>query len=358
MKLSFQIANQSKVPILYSGEPGGGKSSSIAAFGKAIDLLTEVVIASIREPSDFSGLPVLTDGGVILHAPSWAHRLHKAGGGLLFLDEISTAAPAVQASLLRVVLDRVVGDLELPEKTLVIAACNPVDQAAGGWDLTPPLANRFCHLRWRVNSDHWIDGMVSGFPSPEVVKLPSDWEEQHLPQARALVASFIKARPALLLVLPKDESQMGGAWASPRSWTMAASMLAACKSVNAPKECQIELVAGCVGDAPALEFVNWAEQLDLPDPEVVLANPEKFKLPKRGDRVYACLSSVLAAILNNNTPKRWVAGWKVLAKTQDEGMADIGASMAITLGKNRPDHTSPPAEANKFMAILKQAGVY
>lgn len=358
MRLTHQIAIQSGVPTLFYGEPGVGKSSSLMAFGAALNEPTEVVISSVREPSDFAGLPVLTEQGVILHAPSWAHRLCKAGHGILFLDEISTAAPAVQSALLRVVLDGVVGDLELPKRVKVVAACNPVDQAANGWDLAPPLANRFCHIKWRVDIEKWIDGMVSGFPTPEVTKLPDDWYEQCMPQARAIVASFIKARQALLLNLPKDESQMGGAWASPRSWTMAAQMLAACDSIKAPKECKMELIAGCVGEAPALEFVNWAEELDLPDPEFVLANPEKFKLPKRGDRVYACLSTIVAAVLNNNTPKRWVACWKVLALTQDEGMADVGASAAITLSKNRPPKTSPPPEANKFMKLLVQAGVY
>jgi hypothetical protein len=41
-------------------------------------------------------------------------RLAGDGYGILFLDEISTDPPAVQVALLRVVLERVVGDFELP----------------------------------------------------------------------------------------------------------------------------------------------------------------------------------------------------------------------------------------------------
>src|SRR5262245_62386462 len=96
----------------------------------------EVVIASIREPSDFAGLPVVVaDGGVRFAPPRWARRLHGAGRGVLFLDEISTAPPAVQAALLRVVLERVVGDLELPAAVAVVAAANPPE--AGGRRLGP-----------------------------------------------------------------------------------------------------------------------------------------------------------------------------------------------------------------------------
>ena len=69
-------------------------------------------------------------------APGLGWRLAEAGRGLLFLDELSTAPPAVQAALLRVVLERVVGDLTLPDEVAVVAAANPPDQAADGWDLS------------------------------------------------------------------------------------------------------------------------------------------------------------------------------------------------------------------------------
>lgn len=48
--------------------------------------------------------------------PDWAVRLARAGQGLLFFDELSSAPPAVQAALLRVVLERRVGNLVLPGK--------------------------------------------------------------------------------------------------------------------------------------------------------------------------------------------------------------------------------------------------
>src|SRR5205823_11964182 len=65
---------------------------------------------------------------------------------------ISTAPPAVQAAMLRIVLERVVGDLELPPGVRVVAAANPPEQAADGWDLAPPLANRLVHLDWPVDA--------------------------------------------------------------------------------------------------------------------------------------------------------------------------------------------------------------
>ena len=118
------------------------------SLGEALGWPTEVVIGSIREPSDFAGLPVVIDGAVQMAPPLWARQLADARQALLFLDELTTAPPAVQAAMLRVVLERVVGDLVLPEG-IRVAAANPPEEAADGWE--PP------HWRtaWSISTGRW-----------------------------------------------------------------------------------------------------------------------------------------------------------------------------------------------------------
>ena len=137
---------EARVPVILWGPPGQGKTSVIRALAELQGRHIEILLASIREPQDFAGLPSIHVGAMSLIPPNWAARLRDDGNGILFTDEVNTAPPAVQAALLRVCLDKVAGDCELGERTSIIAAANPPEQAADGWDLAPPLANRFCHL--------------------------------------------------------------------------------------------------------------------------------------------------------------------------------------------------------------------
>jgi hypothetical protein len=64
-----------RVPVLLWGAPGTGKTSVIRAMDAAAGWPCETVIASIREPSDFAGLPIVSDGGTDGVRPS----LHPPG---------------------------------------------------------------------------------------------------------------------------------------------------------------------------------------------------------------------------------------------------------------------------------------
>lgn len=357
----LSVAVQSGVPALIWGPPGIGKSKFMTALALALELPIETVIASIREPSDFNGLPAIMPDGVHFVPPAWARNLAAAGKGIAFFDEISTAAPAVQAGLLRVVLDRVVGDLALPPTIAMTGAANPPEQAAGGWELSAPLANRFWHGQWALESAAWVDGMLSGWPEPSVPRLPKDWDAA-IPAAGAMVGSFIRHRPTMLLQVPEAVSDAGRAWPSPRTWDMSARLLTAVEAVGHERLGDVAMVAiaGCVGPGPATEFLAYLRELDLPDPEEILAAPDKFKLPTRSDRAFAALASVAAAVVQNATPDRFIAGWKVMARAAAAGTKDVAAASSVSLlrlARKRPDLPLPVAELKAFVPLLKAAGV-
>ncbi len=323
----------------------------------------ETVIASIREPSDFAGLPIVvgaeanqgSGARVDFAPPRWAVRLVEAGQGVVFFDELSTAPPAVQAALLRVVLERTVGDLALPDTVSVVAAANPPEQAADGWDLSAPLANRFCHLEWPLDARTLAAGFSGGWPTPAPPGLPEAWERQ-VPVARSWVAGFMTVRPTLALDPPADAAASGRAWPSPRSWDMAARLLAAARAIDAGETVVSLVVRGCVGGGAGTEFLTWLVEADLPDPEAVLADPTSFELPTRGDRAYAALSSVAAAVAASPGSGRWERGWEVLGRAAASA-PDVAAVAARVLARCRPDGIEIPTEVGSFTEVLRDAGL-
>jgi len=353
---ALTVAIAARVPVLMWGAPGTGKTSVVRELASRAGMHCETVLASIREPSDFSGLPVVRpDGTVSFAPPSWAQRLVEHSGGLLFLDELSTAPPAVQAALLRVVLDRTVGDLELPASTAIVAAANPPEQAAGGWDLSAPLANRFLHLEWTTDGRTVAHGLAHGFSVPVVPEPPthatttSTWS--------SLIPAFLTARPHLHLVAPTDIEQSGRAWPSPRSWHMAMRLGQLAELMGMDRSVVHQLLMGSVGTAATVELLTWVDSFDLPDPEDVLAKPTTHPLPGRADQVHAVLMAIVASLRHRNSAERWHAAWQVADRVANDHAPDIAATTAIELARLQPRGAAPSPSARQFVPLLREAGV-
>ncbi|MEU8263167.1 MoxR family ATPase [Micromonospora sp. NPDC048999] len=344
------------LPVLLWGEPGIGKTAALTQLAASLDLPLTTVIASVHEPSDFSGLPVVGDDpatqGVPMAPPDWAVRLVRVGRGLLFLDELSTAPPAVQAALLRLVLERRIGNLHLPAGVRIVAAANPRSSAADGWELSPPLANRFVHLQWTHDQEVVVRGLGGTWPRATLPRL----DPQRLPEAVALarraVCGLLSARPGLVHRLPTGEAGRSGPWPSPRSWEMTLRLIAFATAADASREVLSMLVRGTVGDGPGLELLASLDRMDLPDPEALLADPAAAVLPERGDLRQAVLDGVVEAVRRRPERPRWDAAWALLVRALETGAPDLVVVPASTLARLRQEDWDVPASIEQLAGAV------
>lgn len=353
--LAYSI--QTKIPSLIVGSPGIGKTKTIEQIADILELHLETVIGSITDPTEFLGLPEIVrdeDGEASVKAlpPSWAKRLKNTGKGVLFLDELTDASPAVQAAMLRVILEGVVGELKLPAGVVRIAACNKPEEAANGHEISMPLRNRFMIINHEHDPEAWRKGMLEGWPAPQLDRLPSNWEE-NLPQSRALVTSYIKFAENDLQDMPQDGDNLSP-YATPRSWDKVSIMLAALISTGRhsrmlagdPESIGIyqKLIGGLIGRTSG-KFCTWLKDMNLPTPEELLA--DYSKLPKdRDDKRWACLSSVATYVIRHKndkefTPKYWTPALLLLI-TVAKTYIDVAAATVHTL-MSLPNNQIDPA---------------
>ena len=352
---ALSLAVAANLPVLLWGQPGIGKSSTLVQLARGLALPLETVIASVHDPSDFAGLPIVgadpASQGVAMAPPDWAVRLHRAGSGLLFLDEISSAPPAVQAALLRVVLERHVGSLALPAPVRIVAAANPAGSAADGWQLAPPLANRFVHLAWLHDPDVVVRGLGGVWPEVPLPQLDPAKLERSVARARAAFCGFLTVRPDYTHRMPATAAARAGAWPSPRTWEMAMRLLAFGYAADADPEAVALAIRGAVGDGAGLEFLAFLERQDLPDPEAVLVDPVAAELPERGDLVHATLAAVVDAIARTPARERWEAGWTLIARLAATVPVDLLAAPAMQLAALREPAWELPAQLDGLGAL-------
>lgn len=281
------------------------KTSRIQQLAKQAGLHFEGVLASLRQPHDFLGMPWLTADKETLYAPPrFALNAAKHNPAVVLLDEVTTCPPAVQAALLRLLFEGVCGDLELPNGVRFLLACNKPEQAAGGYDLAMPLVNRIGIIQWEAPDLNRFLAHLGG-SNEEVTPINAGDLEAAVDKAwpavyaatMGEVAGFLRSMPNRLHCPPKPGEEIK-AWPSARSWELATRLLAGCKVMGLGDQERHVAVAAFVGDGVAGELHAWRRGADLPDAEQWLDGKLEVKIDERRiDRTAAILDGGCALIL-------------------------------------------------------------
>lgn len=316
----FHTAALANIPCCLWGGGGTGKTARILAYGATRQLHSERWLLSRCEAIDLKPR-IYSDGKVILADPPEVARLKEKKKGILFLDELNRSTRDVEGAALDIIDHP-------PEGIIVFAACNPPSRGNAARSLQAEAANRFLHLDVTANAADYAKAMLSGWASGSEEDFASPTEED-LQKASAkvgfLVSSFIRRRQELLEKQPDNAAQAGRAWPSPRSWEFLQKAFAMGKALGLPFEDLEALTGGCVGAGAATEFLAFAADADLVDPEACLADPKSFSPdPGRVDRTIAALTSIAGAVQSEFSDKRWRAAWACIQRCVDCDQKDAG----------------------------------
>lgn len=391
---------RSHVTPIYWGSPGIGKTAYARQVARQIGGESYFVCLSQREGVEVHGAQVLA-GEFEYEGKSYTvtelappryirEALTSKVPIVIVFDELTTANPSVQAPTLSIIGEYRAAEIDLPRKNVGIIACaNAPDEAAGGWPLPPPMANRLRHYRYRLDPKDWAESFPGYWGEPPFIEFGSKiMPEDDWIQARSLVAAYIHANPDALLRMPKssDAGERGsadglpagrhGPWPSPRTWDHVSRALVQGKLLGMSEMELHEDVVGSIGHGAAVSFMQWREQMDLPDPRLLIDNPATFMLPARNDQTYylmkGCVTETVyrkrqadekpdSRTLAARAVSSWLACWKIMAKIHEHphGPRDIAVLGAHELAApvNHPKGADAPEEVDIFMPTLRAAGV-
>lgn len=214
------------------GTRGLGKSSIVRQLARHFGVpLVDLRLTTI-EPVDIRGAIYADDaqGKTVWFPPEFLPSADQPEG-VLFLDELTAADQRLQISAYSLILDRCVGNYQLPEGWLVVAAGNASHHGAISHDMGTALADRMFHFNVEAAIDAFLEHAMAMDFAPEVM-------------------AYLRIRPDRL---DDTESQLAHdhlIGASPRGWEDVSRVM---KS-SLPAEAKRIFVQGRIGAANAAEF--------------------------------------------------------------------------------------------------------
>lgn len=257
-------------PVMLWGPPGVGKSQMVGQIASGHGAPIIDIRLSQMEPSDLRGIPFRVEDLVEWAVPAILPDAARHGPrGILFLDEITSAPPAVSAAAYQLILDRRLGEYRVPEQWAIFAAGNRQGDRGVTYTMPAPLANRFSHFEVDTHLDDWVAWAYA-----------NDIDDR--------VIAFLRFRPELLFDF--DPAHNPVAFPTPRSWEFAHRGLR--KFEDHPQLLQGTLQA-CVGPAAGIELHAFVNSLDqMPDLDAILAG-EAVPVPSEIDLQYAVAAALV-----------------------------------------------------------------
>ena len=223
-------------PVFLWGPPGIGKSELVAGITEELGGYMIDLRLGQMEPTDIRGIPFFNKD---LGKMDWAEPVDLPDAELaskypvvvLFLDEMNSAAPAVQSAAYQLILNRRVGKYVLPDNVVMVAAGNRESDKGVTFRMPTPLANRFVHQEIKVDHASWEQWAVNNKIHKDVVG--------YIGFAKQDLFDF-------------DARSASRAFATPRSWSFVSQF---CEDGDITDAELTNLIAGTIGEGLAIKFM-------------------------------------------------------------------------------------------------------
>lgn len=230
-----------------------------------------------------------------------------SGRGVIVLEEVNTAAPSVQNTLLQPLgaqpgTDRYVGAHRIPKDYYWCATGNRKEDFAHVVPMSTAFRNRVMLINIdQPNLEGWTHWALNNGVHPYVV-------------------GYIRFKPTMLYQAPNKNDENVG-FPTPRSWSRMISPL-----VHRGKA-SVNLYKGAVGQAAATEFYSYITELkDMPDIDKLLAGTIPFEADRyKVSVIYAIVTSLVARCQANT--KLLTPAMAVIDKVQPEHGAIFVSNM-------------------------------
>jgi len=283
---------QTDTPVFIHGSPGIGKSYIVTDVAQKNDLELVDIRLSQMDPVDLRGVPSIKEDQTVWMPPVFFPK-DKNSEGILFLDELNSAPPSVQAAIYQLVLNRKMGEYELPEGWRIICAGNRVSDRGVVFRLPTPLANRMVHLSVQARFDDFkLFAIKAGLHS--------------------FVIGFLGFRPDLLSTEPVVEDDANPAFATPRSYHMLSNILMATEDIASITS----IIYGTIGYSAGIEFVSYVKVYEeLPDIAAIYEGhyPE---IPNQPALLYALVSALVEYYQSSDIHKEHLFGFSETLPTE------------------------------------------
>jgi MoxR-like ATPase len=232
--LMAQRAGQMTASWMLHGRPGIGKTDIVQQLGRETGSRLYDLRLTTIEPQDLRGLPFYDhETRRTVWYPPEDLPSDPDRPAILFLDELTAAAPSLQPTVYGLLQERRVGQHGLPASTFIVAAGNMVEDGAVAYEMGTALSDRLIHLSLRAEAGDWL----ASYAVPR--------------KLHPAVTAFIRTRPDLLDTTEEALRRGFMIACTPRSWARVSAILYATND----KALRDILLAGTLGEAAAAEFI-------------------------------------------------------------------------------------------------------